>query len=198
MFWKFVCILVSATIIEGGVPSKNCIYNGTLNALEENCTTITGNVIIKSTDVPTVLYNKFVHTVAIDGCVQIEGTQLQGLDMFARLLTVKCVNSSFAVDFYIGNNTQLERLGMPVLTVDRLGLTSNPKLCLTHEEMIRHKNIQRAFTDNILTCQGKSGEVKECNSTASSANAGLIDGCEIVLGDLYIEGMDNADISNKL
>ncbi|KAF1749008.1 hypothetical protein GCK72_025475 [Caenorhabditis remanei] len=149
-------------------------------------------------DAINTLYSKLAYVEEINGCVQVSGTSYTRLDFFARLRTVVCTNSSLSVDFMVANNSALERLAMPVLRVSRLGLTFNPKLCITSEEGARYTNVQRGAADNFAICQGRAGVLKECNSTQNGMNAGLPDGCELIVGNLYVEGTNNQNITDKL
>lgn len=196
-----IALLVFATICgssSAGKPAKECLFNGTIAGLEDNCTRITGNLMLSGSDPIATLYSKLAYVEEINGCVQVIGTTYSRLDFFARLRTVVCTNTSVPVDFMIANNSALERLGMPVLRVSRLGLTFNLKLCITSEEGARFTNVQRGLNDTFLICQGRNGTLRECNSTSNGMNGGLADNCELITGNLYIEGTNNANISDKL
>uniref|UniRef100_A0A8R1HWI7 Receptor L-domain domain-containing protein n=2 Tax=Caenorhabditis japonica TaxID=281687 RepID=A0A8R1HWI7_CAEJA len=194
-------LVLLAALFEGvlaGKAIKDCVFNGTMATMEDNCTRITGSLTFTGSDDIKVLYSKLAYVEEINGCVQVVGSGYIRLDFFARLRSVVCGNSSYTVDFAVANNSALERLGMPVLKVNRLGLTGNPKLCITSEEATRYTNVQRGSADNFTLCQGRAGVLKECNSTQNGFNGGLADGCELITGNLYIDGQNNANISNKL
>ncbi|CAL2051696.1 unnamed protein product [Caenorhabditis brenneri] len=181
-----------------GKTAKECIFNGTLSTLDDNCTRITGSLMFAGSDDIKTLYSKLAYVEEVNGCVQVSGTSYPRLDFFARLRTVVCTNTSYPVDFMVSNNSALERLAMPVLRVSRLGLTFNPKLCITSEEAARYTNVQRGAADNFTICQGRAGALKECNSTSNGISGGLPDGCELIVGNLYIEGTSNMNITDKL
>ncbi|CAO4386928.1 unnamed protein product [Caenorhabditis nigoni] len=197
----FLAIVVFSTIWGcsiAGKPAKECVFNGTVTGLDDNCTRITGNLVFGGSDPIATLYSKMAYVEEVNGCVQVSGTTYPRLDFFARLRTVVCTNTSFPVDFMVANNSALERLGMPYLRVTRLGLTFNPKLCITTEEGGRYTNVQRGQNDSFVLCQGRAGALKECNSTMNGINGGLTDGCELITGHLYIERTNNANITDKL
>ncbi|CAI2358125.1 unnamed protein product [Caenorhabditis sp. 36 PRJEB53466] len=181
-----------------GKTTKDCVFNGTISALDDNCTRITGSLTFSGADDIKTLYSKLAYVEEVNGCIQVTGTSYVRLDFFARLRSLSCSNTSVTSDFMIANNSALERLGMPVLKVSRLGLTFNPKLCITNEEAARYTNVQRGAADNFTICQGRAGVLKECNSTMNDVNGGLPDDCELITGNLYIEGQNNANISAKL
>ncbi|CAI5455715.1 unnamed protein product [Caenorhabditis angaria] len=202
MFWLGVtyAFFWLGGLSEAGKTTKDCQWNGTVSALDTNCTNINApsGLILNGTDDIKVLYKQFAHVTTVTGCIQISGTTYARFDFFARLRTINCSNSSFTVDFMASNNSMLERLGMPMVQISRLGLTFNPKLCITQSEAVRFTNVQRGQSDNITICQGVSGNLKECSSTINSANAGLEDNCEIITENLYVDGVNNANISQKL
>ncbi|CAA91021.1 Receptor L-domain domain-containing protein [Caenorhabditis elegans] len=196
------CLLIFALCFCGSVfagrAAKDCIFNGTFTGLDDNCTRISGSILFGGSDAINTLYAKLAYVEEVNGCIQVTGTSYTRLDFFARLRSVTCTNTTLSVDFMVSNNSALERLGMPVLRVNRLGLTFNPKLCITTEESSRYTNVQRGAADNFTACQGRAGVLKECSSTPNGVNGGLPDDCELITGNLYVDGASNANITTKL
>lgn len=71
-------------------------------------------------------------------------------------------------------------------------------LQLVRVERVRFTLFLKIFTSSHSPTKKSSGVLKECSSTPNGVNGGLPDDCELITGNLYVDGASNANITTKL
>ncbi|PAV77391.1 hypothetical protein WR25_23773 [Diploscapter pachys] len=175
---------------------------GDFSEVTEDCTVITGVIVIKNTSDTTPTYEeitKMLGNVEEIPCLVIVATNYKDLAFLSKVTKINCEKDYFdmGVAGIVIQNENLERIGMSnikeIVFNEKEGVTDgifeafNPKLCYDMSEIIYLSKTRWWYASTGLRLCDQKGDACYNDETGVWTDKDLPDNCEVVAGGIMLD-----------